>query len=298
MTKYCLDIQGASPKGGYKCKFCDRSILDKKRMILHSEKCVVMWREKVKKYKKKNIKLKQEIQDINEENEQTLKTLKDEFKQEKRNSRRKIRELEEQLAKEKLSSEIYKDVSKRSRKIINNTMYVNPKLLTITTDTIRPLTIETVHEDVKEGKFTQAMFENGVCGILDFVSNMIAITNENGEKERNYVCTDSSRHKFHRLVETREWKEDNGARFLNEILNTLIEPATEYYSNIIAQGQEMRQKYAHPDSDFDFEDIMKFSTEKVNSLKPIYFGIKYSKGSERDKLTNTLRAKIGRIAAV
>ena len=58
---------------------------------------------------------------------------------------------------------------------------------------------------MEAGKYTYGDFIRGEIGLVDFIAGLIS-----DEDQRSYVCTDTARNKFHRLIETREWETDNG----------------------------------------------------------------------------------------
>jgi DNA-directed RNA polymerase beta' subunit len=161
----------------------------------------------------------------------------------------------------------------------NNTAYINPKLINIKCDTIAPFTIENVKKEIDSGKYTYEKFIHGECGLVDFISNLIV-----DEDQRSYVCTDTSRNKFHRLIETREWKEDNGANFLSKVLDQLKDSATEYYEKVIKMTE-------NPDN----RDTGEFLITKT---KPMVMGIVHPKSKDRTTLFNRIRAEVRKLASV
>jgi hypothetical protein len=123
------------------------------------------------------------------------------------------------------------------------------------------------------------MFLKSERGLIDFISNIIQ-----QDAQRNYVCTDSSRNKFHRLLETREWKEDNGAKFLNNIFNELRVPSEKYYDRVVDMLKTEENK--------DFAHML------LDRTKPLYFAIKDPKSKDREVIFNKVRTEIKRIASI
>ena len=194
----------------------------------------------------------------------------------------KIKELKEQV--EDLKLLLAEDhgqikVYKERPGVINNNQYVHPKLVNIKCDTISPLTIEHVKQEVNQGKYSYENYIRGEKGLVEFISSLIT-----DDDQRSYVCTDTSRNKFHRLIETREWKEDNGAGFLNNIFDQLKEPATDYYKKVV--------KMAHSPDEQDTGDFL------MDKTKRMFFGITCPQSKDRDDLFNRIRTEVRHLAAI
>ena len=182
-----------------------------------------------------------------------------------------------------------------AKKIINKTTgtkntYINPKLLNIQTDNIRPLTINTIQEDISSGKFTRKMFLRGVNGLVEFISNIITHENENGVIERNYACTDTSRYRFHRLIESKEWKEDNGAHYVNNILDSIKEPVSKFFVDIIDKRTDAFKK--------EDEVMREYYDNIITDTRLIYRGTKNKKCKERVRLFTKVRNGIKNVAFI
>jgi len=162
---------------------------------------------------------------------------------------------------------------------INNTQYINPKLVNIKCETIHPLTLEYVKQEVEEGKYSYENYIRGEKGLVDFISALIS-----EDDQRSYVCTDAARNKFHRLIETREWKEDNGANFLNNIFDSLKDPATLYYGKVTNMLKA-------PDEQETGDFLM-------GRTKRMFFGITSPKSKDREELFNKIRTEVRKLAAV
>lgn len=166
------------------------------------------------------------------------------------------------------------------------TNYIHPKLVNIPITTIRPLTIETIREDVH--KYTYSEFLRGLSGVKEFVESIISTKMvEDVDQERNYVCTDLARNKFHRLVESMEWTNDGGARFIHTILDELKEVSKSYFQILV---DEERASVA---DEFKREQID--ATKAV--VKPVFYGITDT-GVNRTKLFKALRNEIKVAASV
>lgn len=175
-----------------------------------------------------------------------------------------------------------------------STVTINPKLTKVPIDNIRPLTIETVREDLH--KYDYETFMSGPAGLVSFIKNMITYQpGDGGEIERNYACTDTARHKYHRLVDKPGeggaitddlWKTDSGARFMHEIFNELRPTVKDYHVRLIQQ--------AHNAPDRDEEDAYDAIRDR---LRPMINGIS-SSGEERDALFNEIRVSVRGLTAV
>lgn len=161
-----------------------------------------------------------------------------------------------------------------------NNQYINPKLLAVNCETIPPLTIENVKKEVSSGKYTYEDYIKGEIGLVNFIATLIS----SDDAQRNYVCTDTARNKFHRLIETREWKEDNGANFLNKIFDQLKDPATSYYEKI-------NKMSSIPEA----SDVGDFLMDKT---KRMFFGIIDPKSTDRVTLFNYIRTEVRKLAAI
>ena len=227
------------------------------------------------------------------------------YKLARSNKKWKIRahKLDKKIANGDGQIKVYKEVIDKP-KTVNTNNYINPKLLAVPTKHIRPFTIDTVREEITNGGYSYEMFIRGIRGLTDFVNGMIVDTSDNsvprieeltdsedeprkGNPERNYVCTDSSRNKFHRLLKSKDWKSDNGAHFLGKVLNELSNNANDYYKR---QIEMMRNA--------NCEDEREHADTLINLTKNTYFGITRPKSKERKQLFRQLRSEIRSIAAI
>jgi hypothetical protein len=201
-------------------------------------------------------------------------TVVDKLKTENSSLKEKIRDLELQLAEKKGMLSV-----KTAPKTVNN-HYVSQKLLTIQCATIDPLTVDTVKKSITSGGYTFQHFKLGPEGIVDFISDIICT--EDGQ--RNYACSDVSRNKCHRLIETREWQTDNGATFINKILDQLKEPAMTYNKKIIDMWEKPEER--------DIGDELREKTRAT------FNGIVNPKSPERKELFTRVRTDVKKLAAV
>lgn len=283
---------GEKPKNEYECEHCTYTTLIKSNFTRHNGACKFVYAaQQLEEIEKERQELYNYNQAILAEKEQEIERLTEKNKEITKEKnlkvekikvlRQKIKDLEEdnisyrlQLEEKKGKISVYKD----HPSTINNTTYINPKLLQIKCNTIRPFTIETVREDVKDGKFTFERFIKAEKGLLEFISDIIA-----KDTEFSYVCTDSSRQKFHRLLESREWKDDNGATFLNKVLDELKEPTTEYYRRITDMMVN---------GDRDTADFLRAKT------KPMVMGITCPSSKDREATFTKVRNEVKKLATV
>lgn len=162
---------------------------------------------------------------------------------------------------------------------VNNNHYINPKLVNVKCETITPLTIDYVKQEIQNGRYTYENYIRGEKGLVEFIEALIT-----DDDQRSYVCTDAARNKFHRLIETREWKEDNGANFLNKIFDSLKSPALGYYEKIADMTGDP--------SESEMGDFLMDKTKKM------YFGIANPKSRDRTELFNKIRTEVRQLAAV
>lgn len=273
-AKYCLAIQGTKASKTNKCVRCNKVFNHASSLIKHKQVCKGPSAEEI------ICNLNDKVEDLEGllelKTNETINGLKEELKETKQKlaqTEKTIIELNLKLAEDKGQIKVYKE---RPIPTINN--YINPKLLQIKCDTIRPFTIETVREDIQAGKFTFDRFIQAEKGLLEFISDIIA-----KDTEFSYVCTDSSRQKFHRLLESREWKDDNGATFLNKVLDELKEPTTEYYKRITDMMVS---------GDRDTADFLRAKT------KNMVMGITSPKSKSREITFTKLRNEVKNLATI
>lgn len=269
---YCL----STPNKELFCQYCDYKTNLKTNFIRHTNMCIVRHTTAI--YEEKIDELTQNLEKERatvEEKDRIIKTMDKSLAE----AKSKIEVLKKEVMNLKLkdaNSEgkiaVYKE-----RPGVTNNQYVN-KLLQVKCDTIRPFTIETVRNDVKDGKYTFERYIQAEKGLLDFISDIIS-----QDDQRSYVCTDSSRQRFHRLLESREWKDDNGATFLNKVLDELKEPALEHYrkvTNMMTTG------------DNDLADIL------MDKTKIMALGIINPKSKDREIIFTKIRNEVKKLSAI
>jgi len=258
-TKYNLtrhtQAQICQPSQCYKCSYCDRDSTTSRGIKIHEHRC------------KKRIKYERDMAELKRQLEAS-KTKNKSFKNE-------ISDLKIQLAEKRGMLAV-----KAAPKTVNNNNYVSQKLLSIQCSTIDPFTVETVKKSVDGGKYTFQHFKLGPSGIVDFIADIICT--EDGQ--RNYACSDVSRNKCHRLIETREWSSDNGATFINKILDELRDLVVKYNNKVI-------NMWSLPDERDMGDDIREKTRDMVT-------GVIDPKTVERKELFTKVRAGVKRLAAV
>jgi hypothetical protein len=158
----------------------------------------------------------------------------------------------------------------------------NNKIGQINIDTIEPFTRETFDKRVAAGEYTLWLYESCLKGLVNFIEGIII----KGD-ERNYAVTDPTRNSIHRLEYTRMWVADEGGIYLNELFDSLQNVNEEHHSALVKRMDD-----AHRD-DKDATDNL------IQKLKPIYFGIKDSKGDEaRKHLLTLVRTEIKKLARI
>lgn len=262
-AKYCLDLRNQNTPKRYKCEDCGKFFTQRVVLLRHLETCSETL--------EKRLETQSKLLEIQKEETAKLHT--------------KISALEKEIEGYKLrlaENDGKITVYKERPGIIHNTntQYVNPKILTVKCDTISPLTIEKVKQEIDSGSYSYEMYIRGERGLVDFIATLI----KSEDEQRSYVCTDTARNKFHRLIETREWKEDNGANFLNKIFDQLRKPATDYYQKINAMSTDPEER-----------DTGDFLMEKT---KKMFFGITSSKSKNRAALFNKIRSDVKTLASI
>ena len=172
--------------------------------------------------------------------------------------------------------------------VTNNTMNVHPKLVNLPITNIHPLTSDYVKEQVSNGGYTFDHYLKGENGLVDFIYSITMCENDDGDLERNYVCTDPSRDSYHRLVETKEWQKDKGGKFVDIILDTLSDEADSYHMKLF---DERNSKSYKPKSGYDPDYIYKANTD-------MHSGIVQSRGKDRRNLRQKIKKETSRKISV
>nr|QBK85499.1 MAG: hypothetical protein LCMAC101_00860 [Marseillevirus LCMAC101] len=275
-----------SPYEEFKCKYCSRIFYRKNNLDRHLNTCSL----------KKEYKLKKEIRKL----ENNHRDRSNEWKKERKHFKLKLGELEE-IIKEKdeeitalrvkcevNKTEVYTKVCDKvldKSTVTNNTAYIHPKLVNLPITNIHPLTEGYVKERVSNGDYTFDHYLKGENGLVDFIYSITMCENDNGDLERNYVCTDPSRDSYHRLVETKEWQKDKGGKFVDVILDTLSDKVDNYHQKMF--GERHDSKSHKPKSGYDPEYIFKLNTD-------MHSGVVQSRGKDRRTLRQRIKKETSR----
>jgi hypothetical protein len=250
LKKHC-----SAEKKSYQCSYCEYITSTTRGVKIHEYRCKSRERAQFEKEIKE---LKMELEKAKQE----------------------IIDLKLQLAEKKGMLSIKAAPKNVTATATTTTNYVNQKLMSIACSTIDPLTVDTVKKSVGAGNYTFQHFKLGPQGIVDFISDIICT--EDGQ--RNYACSDISRNKCHRLIETREWQTDNGATFINKILDELKEQAISYTQKVADMWKKPEER--------DYGDELRERTREMVS------GIIHPKSTERKDLFTKVRAGVKTLAAV
>lgn len=268
-AKYCLEIQGRKKDdSSFVCDKCGRSFNYNNNLARHKKSCkssIIDEKNQLIEDLTTRLKEKDELISQHKKRVETLE--------------RENTELKLKLASDEGQIKVYKE-RPGTTNTNTSTQYVNNKLLQVKCDTIRPFTIETVREEVKAGNYTFDHYIRAERGLVEFILGIIS-----QDEQRSYVCTDSSRHKFHRLLESREWQNDNGATFLNKVFDELTETATGYYERIC-------DMLNNPKEDQELADIL------MDKTKAMYFGISRPKSKERPVVFSKVRNEVRDLAVI
>ena len=295
-AKYCLKIQGEEVNAT--CKYCQASYSRESSLVRHLENCSeykfsierAKYEEKCEaalgKIAEEITVLKSKLSKLEADSKKIIarEKTKDRLLREKTKEIAKLL-MEKKIAHKDGQIETFREVGDKPQNVTN---YIHPKLVNIPINNIRPLTIATVREDMH--KYTYGEFLRGLSGLKEFVEDIIVTEVDDDEAEgyeRNYVCTDVARNKFHRLLESKEWTADGGARFINTILDELQGVATEHFQTLVDEEREAVS------DEFKREQID--ATKAI--VKPVYFGIADT-GENRKRLFKALRNEIKSTASV
>jgi len=224
-----------------------------------------------------------------------------------------------------------KEGLKHEKTVINkrvNKPRVNIKLQNLPITQVPPFTVATMQKAINDIGFDDVHLKKGVLNLTDFLGkNIISYTTEDGVKEANYVCTDLSRNRFHRLVESREWKDDGCGTHISEFLNTIKEPydkcfrdftksLSDLHTEVGALEREIdkcphysEEKYEAYKFDevcqdkyidvFELRDCLERKRNQLEArrkihkkLLPIWRGVEGKTPLEREEVINDIKAKI------
>ncbi len=272
----CIRLQNNGEYQGFLCTFCKKSYSDESNFIRHDSNCSSKREytllKTIKKYKKKEKEFRQTLKEKDEEFRQTLKEKDEEI-------------VNLKVRCETSKVEVYDKVCTKvldKSTVTNNTAYIHPKLVNLPITNIHPLTEDYVKDTVTNGGYTFDHYLKGENGLVDFIYSITMCENDDGDVERNYVCTDPSRDSYHRLVETKEWQKDKGGKFVDVILDTLSDKANGYHMKLFNERLELDSSKSTPKKlGYDPDYIYKLNTD-------MHSGIVQTKGKDR----KTLRQKI------
>ena len=268
-AKYCLALRNPvvaivdTPE--YRCNYCNHILSRKDSLVRHQKSCLGY-----KDYLISNLKeqIEEQGKTINDLRVENAKLLKD----------AEMAELKKEISYGKgMVAGMEKTI--KSPKIVVNNKIINKKLAAIPTSHIQPLTLEYVKSKVDE--YDYMTYKRGKKGINQYIENLI-IVDMNGVIHQNYACTDRSRNAFHRLVTDKEWKMDGGARFINSILDSLIDRAKIHEQSLKDEIKLLGGPGVKTDR------LMRLDTE----LLPVYCGIINPKSKDRTELFESIRNEI------
>ena len=302
----CLELKGKTLIG-YICDYCNGSYAEKSGLNRHLLSCKV----------KRDVDIKQDVTGIKVRYNKKISKLKRSRKEETTNLKRshkeettnlnaeneKLRKIIEEKNEEIVSLkvkyesgkvEVYDKVCNKvldKSTVTNNTntAYFHPKLVNLPITNIHPLTSDYVKEQVDNGNYTFDHYLKGPEGLTDFIYSITMCENDDGETERNFVCTDTSRDSYHRLVETKEWQKDKGGKFIDVILDTLSPKADGYHKQLL--DERIESKGYNRKKGYDPESIYKSNND-------MHTGIVRSHGPERRNLRLKLKKETSKKISV
>jgi hypothetical protein len=268
-----------SPVEEFKCKYCKKILSRKNSLDRHLQTCSrkteYKLRKKISELKEKNLELednhKNKLNEWEKERQQFKETIKEKDE--------KIKTLEIKCEKGKI--EVYEKVCTKvlDKSTVTNT-YIHPKLVNLPITTIHPLTPEYVKEQVANGNYGFDHYLKGEDGLVEFIYSITMCENDEGEIERNFVCTDPSRDSYHRLVETKDWQKDKGGKFVDVILNTLSGRVDKYHNQIL--DERVKYKGIKAPDGYDPDYVFK----KNNDM---HSGVVQTRGNNRRSLRQRLK---------
>ena len=247
----------------FKCSFCDKMYTTKDNLNIHYLRCKT----------KNKYDTKEKARVIKRSHQKEIDSLKEEisrWKTKTRKLKRQLKEQDEEIVSLRVKCEISKIevYDKVCTKVLdkstvtNNTMNVHPKLVNLPITNIHPLTEDYVKGQIDNGGYTFGHYLKGENGLVDFIYSITMCENDDGNMERNYVCTDPSRDSYHRLVETKEWQKDKGGKFVDIILDTLSDKADDYHMKLFDERNSKTSKSVG----YDPEYVYKLNTDMHSGI--------------------------------
>jgi hypothetical protein len=312
-AKYCLKIRGEDLDTNYVCEYCETQFTQKAALKLHLRSCqkikTVLYSKNVETLNQKittleytQSKLAQE-KDKNRELTHKNKVILNKLKQFELSEQKLLKELDEKNAKireqdDKIrafeteiatSKGIVIGINNAKPQVVNhnsgiitntNNTTVKQKLSLIPTNNIKPLTIDLINKNIS--KYDYNAFLTGELGIANFIKGLTILELDDGTVEKNYACTNRSRNTFHRLVEDKEWKQDGGARYIQEILTALSEPASEHMDQLTKELNDEPVR----------SNKKQVLLEYQNKLANLEYGLRNKNSKEREAIFDQVKAKI------
>jgi len=300
--KSCKDNVSDTKK--HKCKYCLRYFLNKNNLERHKTTCPLKkeyglkkkileseqdQKARTKKWKKERKLLKTTIECSEQEINELKKVIEEkniEITKIIEENNTEITKKDQEIAAlkvecEKGKIEVYDKICAKvlDKPTVTNT-YIHPKLINLPITTIHPLTPEYVQEQVANGNYGFDHYLKGEDGLVEFIYSITMCENEDGEMERNYVCTDPSRDSYHRLVETKEWQKDKGGKFMDVILDTLSGRVDGYHHQLL--DERIKYKGLKAPDGYDPDYVYK----KNNDM---HSGVVQVRGTERRSLRQRLK---------
>ena len=313
-AKYCLKIQGVTFNTPHTCEFCDAQFTQKAALQTHLKSCehaknvenstkINTLEEKVKILESKLVKLSKENRNLQSKNIQLSIKLKNiEAQKDAQNNRlatkvaeknTKIAEQNDEIIslqkcvseKEGLTKGILIGIDKAKPQVVHNiggitNNIVKQKLAAIPIGNIEPFTIDLVNRNID--KYDYKTFMQGSLGIVNYIKGITILEMTDGTIEKNYACTNRSRNTFHRLVEDKNWKQDGGARFIQEIFSTLSSTASEHMDTLAGEIKALPVR----------SDRKRWLIEEEAKLRDIETGLKKKDSKEREELFMQVKNQI------
>nr|QBK85550.1 MAG: hypothetical protein LCMAC101_01370 [Marseillevirus LCMAC101] len=286
----CLQLQDNPTYQSFECSFCDKSYTTKDNLNIHFLRC-----------KNKNrYDTREKIKVIKQTHQKEVEILKEEisdWKSKTQKLKKQLKEKDEEIISLKIKcevnkTEVYDKVCTKvldKSTITNNTAYIHPKLVNLPITNIHPLTSDYVKDRVDNGEYSFDNYLKGTDGLVDFIYSITMCENDEGDVERNYVCTDPSRDSYHRLVETKEWRKDKGGKFIDVILDTLSNKADGYHQKVLQERIE--DKGYDRKKGYDPEIVYKSNND-------MHTGIVRTHGPERRSLRLKLKKETSKKISV
>ena len=187
-----------------------------------------------------------------------------------------------------MAVEIYKKEAEKPKYVDNSThqtINVHPKLAKIPIGNIPPLTEAYIRKRLNTDlEYTYDMFTGRkLGGVVDLIKQMVVLENDLGEKEQNYACTDTSRHRFHRLKGSKTWTKDPGGNYLQEILG--IKELRDKIKKFSQQARDEMSEYVTEAT--KAKEISRFMidyhSERVRGSQFLYNAFFDEKSADREK---------------